>query len=126
MANVDPELAGQAAALLRFREAFAPPRSRFLKEVASEYPLYDDDVVEFFRLAGAKYWCKFDYSPAKAMKILQDDASCSTADLEEVRGALTACVRAERFGMGAWEALLTSGRVQRLLGRLAELVGPRE
>ena len=85
------------------------------------YPVYPDDVVVFFQLAGQPCWSDYGYEPREAQRLLADDAFIATASLEQVKTMLTYCVRSERFGDGNWGALLESGRVVVLLRRLQAL-----
>lgn len=122
MPDTGPSLATQAAPLLRFRAAFAPPRTTFTRE-GGEYLDYDDDVAEFFHLVGQAPWVDTGYSPSEARRLVEDPAACARATLDEVRGGLTWLMRSERFGDGAWASALKAGWVQRLLDRLAVLAG---
>ncbi len=87
------------------------------------FPVYAEDVAEFFRLAGGPFWCDYAYRPAEAGRLLQDDAFIARATLDEVKTLLTYCVRGERFCDGHWEAVLQAGRISAILRRLAELRG---
>lgn len=110
MANPGPTLATQAAPLLRFRAAFAPPRTTFTRE-GGAYLAYDHDVAEFFRLVGQPPWVDTGYSPTDAGRLVEDPAACARATLDELRGAFTWIWRSERFGDGAWAAALKAGWV---------------
>jgi hypothetical protein len=122
----------QIAQLLRFLPLFEAPGRVFVSQwgggegtddggITAPYPVYADDVREFFQLASKPCWADREYVPAEAAKLLQNDALIQTATLEQVRTMLTYCVRAERFGDGSWEALLRSGRITAILQRLAVL-----
>jgi hypothetical protein len=93
------------------------------KAIQVPYPIYCDDVVEFFTLAGQTYWSDFDYHPREAYTMLNDDECISTASLDQVRTMLTYCVRGERFADGHWAHMLESGCIVALLRRLAVLRG---
>lgn len=82
------------------------------------YPIYDDDVADFFELAGQEFWCDFDYTLKGARRMLDDPLFIEQADLDEIKTMLTFCVRGERFCDGHWEAVLKNGRIQALLRRL--------
>ena len=85
------------------------------------YPVYADDVVEFFGVVGQHFWSDYQYHPQTAGQMLADDERVAAASLAEVKTMLTYCVRGERFCDGHWGAMLESGRVVALLRRLAEL-----
>ena len=116
------------AALLKFLPGFERPGREFATwrgcgqqsdALTLPYPDYDEDVVEFFGLAGQECWSDFGYRPEAAWRMLSDDAAVARAGLEEVKTMLTYCVRSERFGDGNWQSLLKEGRVAALLRRLA-------
>ena len=85
------------------------------------YPVYLEDVEQFYRLAGQPCWSDYDYEPEKAARVLQDDAFIQRATLAEVKTMLTYCVRGERFSDGHWAAMLESRRIVALLKRLRAL-----
>jgi hypothetical protein len=118
--------------LLLFLPRFERPGSRFIKTwsggqktaggaLTFPYPIYEEDVVVFFRLAGQPWWSDYQYDPAKAAKMLGDDEFIRASTLDDVRTMLTYCVRGERFGDGHWGHVLETGRVAALLRRLAVL-----
>jgi len=118
--------------LLRFLPLFENPNREYVKDwgggettaegaITVPYPIYCDDVLEFYTLAGQTYWSDFDYNPREAYDMLSDDECISTASLDELRTMLTYCVRGERFADGHWAYMLESGRVVALLRRLAAL-----
>jgi len=119
-------------ALLRFLPLFEAPGTQFVHhwaggELTEEgtltvpFPVYTDEVLLFFRLAGQTWWSDFGYNPREAREMLKDDAFIARATLDEVRTMLTYCVRAERFGDGMWAYLIESGQIVALLRRLAVL-----
>ncbi len=85
------------------------------------YPVYADDVLRFFWLAGQPWWSDFEYEPRRAHEMLYDDDLVRAATLDQVRTMLTYCVRGERFADGHWNHVLQEGRVTALLRRLAAL-----
>lgn len=89
--------------------------------ISLPYPVYEDDVEEFFRLLGHHGWIDYAYRPEEAARMLADDAAVGRASLEQIRGMLTYCSRGERFGDGHWEQLLKNGRIAALLRRLAAI-----
>ena len=118
--------------LLRFLPVFEDPDRVYVKgwgggeptgdgAITVPYPIYCDDVLEFFTLAGQTHWSDFEYQPREAGAMLSDDALIATASLDEIRTMLTYCVRGERFGDGHWAYMLESGRILALLRRLAAL-----
>jgi hypothetical protein len=117
---------GRIDELLAFLPAFERPGRTYVKAWAGgpgcfPYPVYEDDVLAFFHVAGKPRWMDYDYKPGHARQMLEDGDAIQTRSLADIRTMLTYCVRAERFGDGAWEHLLQTGRVQAILRRLAVL-----
>ncbi len=113
-------------ALLAFLPGFEVRGRKFVRKWRGgdgtfPFPEYEEDVVAFFRLAGRKVWSDYEYEPATAHEMLYDDDVIAHATLDEIKTMLTYCVRGERFGDGLWGHVLTGGRVQALLRRLAEI-----
>ena len=118
--------------LLRFLPVFENPDREYVKDwgggemtsdgaITVPYPIYCDDVLEFFTLAGQAHWADYGYKPREAHAMLNDDDVISSASLDQIKTMLTYCVRGERFADGHWAHMLESGRVAALLRRLAEL-----
>ena len=118
--------------LLRFLPQFENPDREYVKEwgggettsdgaVTVPYPIYCDDVLAFFTLAGQTHWADYDYKPQEAYRMLSDDDLVSSASLDQIKTMLTYCVRGERFADGHWAHMLESGRIVALLRRLAVL-----
>jgi hypothetical protein len=118
--------------LLRFLPRFDVPGRAFIERwgggkkteggaITMPYPVYPEDVLAFYRLAGQPCWSDYDYVPQEAGRMLQDDAVIRRATLAEIVTMLTYCVRGERFGDGHWAAMLESGRIVALLQRLRAL-----
>ena len=118
--------------LLRFLPIFREPGGKFVVEWAGgektedgamtmHYPVYTEVVEEFFSLAGQSCWCDYNYTPKEAREMIEDEAFIQRATLEEIKTMLTFCVRGERFSDGHWAAMLESGKVTRILERLAVL-----
>lgn len=121
--STDLVTAADVDALLAFLPGLRRPGRRFTvpSPDSSPYPAYAPDVLGFFRLAGRPPWCDQAYRPAEAARRLAQADLVARADLAQVRAMLTYCVRAERFGDGAWVHLLESGQLFRLLDRVREL-----
>jgi hypothetical protein len=128
-AGISPERMDE---LLRFLPLFENPDRVYVREwgggevthdgsIQVPYPIYCDDVYEFFALAGRTHWADFEYRPREAGAMLSDDEFIATASLDEIRTMLTYCVRGERFGDGHWAHMLETGRILALLRRLAAL-----
>ena len=128
-AGISPERMDE---LLRFLPLFEEPDRAYVREwgggevtddgsIQVPYPIYCDDVYEFFALAGQTRWSDFEYDPREAYAMLSDDKFIATASLDEIRTMLTYCVRGERFGDGHWAHMLETGRILALLRRLAAL-----
>jgi ADP-ribosylglycohydrolase len=124
----EPTLA-QIDALLRFLPLFDVPDRDFVERWAGgektesgattvPYPIYPEDVLAFYQLAGQPCWSDDDYEPVKADQMLEDDALIRGATMSEVKTMLTYCVRGERFSDGHWAAMLRMGRIVALLKRL--------
>ena len=118
--------------LLRFLPLFENPDRAYVRAwgggdmttdgaITMPYPVYCDDVLEFYTLAGQTHWSDFDYNPREARAMLSDDRFISTASLGEIRTMLTYCVRGERFADGHWAHMLESGRIVAILRRLAAI-----
>ena len=115
-------------ALLRFLPLFERPGRTFARwgeveknadgSISLPFPVYDEDVEEFFRVVGQRGWLDYGYKPAEAERMLWDAELVAGASLEQVRSMLTYCLRGERFGDGHWEALLKGGQLVALLRRL--------
>ena len=118
--------------LLAFLPLFDVPDRTFIKRWAGgkqggsggfhvPYPIYEDDVMQFYGLAGQPWWNDYGYDPRRSGEMLQDDEFIAQASLDEVKEMLTMCVRGERFGDGFWAAMLETGRIVALLKRLSVL-----
>ena len=118
--------------LLRFLPLFEDPDRAYVKgwgggeptgdgAFTVPYPIYCDDVLQFYTLAGQGPWCDYAYKPREAYAMLSDDAFIASASIDQIRTMLTYCVRGERFGDGHWAHMLESGRIVALLRRLAAL-----
>ena len=117
--------------LLRFLPHFDVPGRAFVESwegektdsgaMAMPYPVYPEDVEQFYQLAGQPCWSDYDYEPREAARMLEDDAFIRRATLAEVLTMLTYCIGGERFSDGHWGAMLASGKVVALLKRLRVL-----
>jgi hypothetical protein len=118
--------------LLQFLEPFEEPDRSFVKRWAGgerrddgvmsiPYPIYTEDVLEFFHLAGQPFWSDTQYDPTEAAEQLADDGFIQAATLDQAKTLLTYCVRGERFSDGHWGEVLKSGRISAILRRLAVL-----
>ncbi|MBC7930563.1 MAG: hypothetical protein H7Z38_08335 [Rubrivivax sp.] len=115
-------------ALLDFLPQFEKPGRTFAKwgeveknadgSIGFPFPVYDDDVEEFFSRVGQHGWLDYGYKPEAAARMLEDSEFIERASLEQVKTMLTFCVRGERFCDGHWEWLLTGGQLVALLRRL--------
>ena len=119
--------------LVRFLPLFSVPGREFIKKlgggqptqdgqaITMPFPIYDDDVAEFFHLAGQPCWSNYGYDPKQAQEMIGNDRLIARATLEHIKTMLTYCVRGERFSDGHWYAMLKSGRITAILQRLAVL-----
>ena len=115
-------------ALLEYLPLFEKPGREFAKwggleknadgSLSFPFPVYDDDVEEFFRLVGQHGWLDYGYKPEEAARMLADAEFIERASLEQVKTMLTYCLRGERFCDGHRESLLEGGQIVALLRRL--------
>jgi hypothetical protein len=129
--NKEQITGAQIDELLAFLPLFEVPDRTFIKRWEGgksagggfhvPYPIYDDDVQKFYRLAGQPWWSDRGYDPKRSVEMIQDDEFIARATLAEVKEMLTLCVRGERFGDGYWATMLETGRIVALLRRLAVL-----
>jgi hypothetical protein len=118
-------------ALLEFLPLFERPGRTFAKwgkvernadgSFSLPYPVYDEDVEEFFRRVGQHGWLDYGYKPEEAARMLEDSKFIERASLEQVKTMLTYCVRGERFCDGHRESLLLGGQIVALLRRLKSI-----
>ena len=112
--------------LLAFLPGFEQPGRKFIRawrggDGTFPYPVYDEDVMAFFRLTGQGVWSDYQYEPRTAGEMLYSDAVIAAATIQQIKTMLTYCVRGERFSDGHWAHVLKTGRIQALLHRLAAL-----
>ena len=114
-------------ALLAFLPLFEMPGRTFTQWRGGEksgdvltmpFPVYDEDVKEFFTLAGQSCWTDYGYKPEDAARMLEDEEFVRRANLEQVKTMLTYCARGERFCDGLRESLLEGRQIVALLRRL--------
>lgn len=114
--------AAQIDALLALWPAVQALREPWLpSEGAGHWPSYHPAVWAFFSEAGRPWWSDYGYVPSEQGPRLQDPGFVAGASLSELRSLLTFCVRSERFGDGAWGALVCHGRLAPVMERLAAL-----
>ncbi|MBN2836308.1 MAG: hypothetical protein JXR48_15225 [Candidatus Delongbacteria bacterium] len=85
------------------------------------YPEYDRKIYDFIKVASSEYWDDYDYNPEIAGRMLEDEETIKTADIDMIKTMLTYCVRGERFCSGHWGAMVSDGVIRRLLQRLSDL-----
>jgi Family of unknown function (DUF6508) len=118
--------------LLHFMPAFANPGPQHEPDwqggerladgsISMPYPSYSAEVIEFYRLAGQSCWMDYEYQPMAAAELVADDARIAVASLAQIKTMLTYCVRGERFSDGHWAAMIRTGRIAAILGRLQQL-----
>jgi hypothetical protein len=118
-------------ALLEFLPLFERPGRTFARwgdveknadgSISLPFPVYDEDVEEFFRRVGQRGWLDYGYKPEEAARMLADGELIGRASLGQIRAMLTFCVRGERFCDGHRESLLKGGQIVALLRRLAAI-----
>lgn len=118
--------------LLRFLPRFKVPGRVWIERVGGGqetadgavtmyYPLYCEDVLAFYQLAGQPWWSDYGYEPRVAAQMIADEERIARATLGEIKTMLTCCVRGERFSDGHWAAMLESGKIVAILRRLQML-----
>jgi len=115
-------------ALLEFLPQFEKPGRQFAQwdrleknadgSINFPFPIYNEDVDEFFKRVGQRGWIDVGYKPEEAARMLEDAEFIKQASLEQVKMMLTYCVRGERFCDGLRESLLSGGQIVALLRRL--------
>ena len=85
------------------------------------WPIYDEVVDEFIRIASNECWMDYDYQPEEAIRMFKNDDFIKSAGLDEIKTMLTYFVRGERFSDGHWGGMIEGGYIRRLLLRIAEL-----
>lgn len=127
-----PPTQGDIKKLLAFLPSLETPGRTFVRQWAGgektgersfnvSYPVYEEDVTNFFELAAQPCWNDSTYNPQSAGQMLEDTPAISKASMEDIRTMLTFCVRGERFCDGHWNAMLQSGKVVALLKRLQQI-----
>lgn len=81
-------------------------------------PNYPVPISTFFNYITSSPWCDYQYDPADTNDILN---RIDTANISEVRSALTAISRIERFCTGAWEDALENEYLSSVIERAREL-----
>jgi hypothetical protein len=86
------------------------------------WPIYREEVGEFFRLAGGEPWSDYGYQDKNPAAMLRDPRTIDNATLDQIKTMLTYFVRGERFGDGFWGEMIREGLIQRLLERLVMIL----
>ena len=87
-------------------------------EKKNTYPIYPDPITKFMRTLQLAPWAAYDYQPTETQGIFEN---IEAASLIEVKRALTAVARSERFSEGAWAALLEEKKLDPVIARLQVL-----
>lgn len=85
------------------------------------FPIYQQYVYDFFRVASNEFWNDSNYLNNPIAEMIKDDSFISAASFGQVKSLLTYCCRGERFCDGFWDYMLKTGRIQLILERLAKL-----
>lgn len=85
------------------------------------WPEYEETVTDFFHLAAEDCWMDYHYNPSEMKQFLMNEESIETANINEIRSALTYCVRGERFCDGHWAVMIEKGYIRQILERLAAI-----
>ncbi len=83
------------------------------------FPDYPDSVKTLMDALSASDWKGGNYLKQDNKAVLAD---IKAANLEQVRGLFTTYIRAERWGIGNWEALIKSGDIEPVIARARDLV----
>jgi hypothetical protein len=86
--------------------------------ITMTYPVYEQEVDEFIRVASKECWCDYQYVPEEAARMLENEQFIENASLSELKTMLTFCVRGERFRDGHMEAMIEKGKIRSILNRL--------
>ena len=89
--------------------------------ILMQWPIYQEEVEEFFRLAAEEQWCDYQYSPEQVAIDLNNVEVIREASLEKIVSMLTFSVRGERFCDGHWGSMIERGIISNLLLRLVEI-----
>lgn len=81
-------------------------------------PIYPKEITRFMKLLESPPWVSYEYKPKEIRGILE---SIENANTEEIKWALTAVARSERFCNGSWEEILTNRKLDPIFERLHEL-----
>lgn len=79
------------------------------------YPVYPEAITKFMRLLQLPPWAAYDYVPEKTEEIM---ASIENASIKEVKRALMAAARSERFCDGMWGKILEEKILDPVIERL--------
>jgi hypothetical protein len=85
------------------------------------WPVYSDDVEEFFQLTSKPCWSDTKYVPSEAGAMIDDEEFIKNATLAQCRTLLTYCTRGERFCSGHWGDMIKKGVIRSILNRLKEI-----
>jgi hypothetical protein len=132
MMKKEPVTRKEIDQLLRFLPLFDVPGESFIERweggveredgaITMPYPVYHEHVGQFFGCAGQACWSDYEYQPAEAARMVQDDEFIANAGIAEIKTMLTYCVRGERFCDGHWDEMLRTGRIVAILKRLRVL-----
>lgn len=81
-------------------------------------PSYIEEVRNFFRLVGNKFWTDYDYSQNISEDQLLADDFIKQATFEQIKSLLTFINRSEHFCDGCWNEYLKNGKIVLILKRL--------
>ena len=122
----------EAERLVEFLPGFMEPNRSFVKNWKGDidttagphqmpYPVYANDVIQFFNLIASSEWAARDYLNDRTNELVADPNSLVSSSVEEVCDVLTHCWRGERFCDGHHQSMLEAGVVQAALRRLQQL-----
>lgn len=118
--------------LVEFLPGFTEPNRSFVKTREGgvdttagphqmQYPVYANDVIQFFDLIASSEWAVRDYLNDHTSELVADPDQLTSGTIDEVCDVLTHCWRGERFCDGYHQSTLEAGVVQAALQRLEQL-----
>ena len=118
--------------LVEFLPGFTEPNRSFVKTWEGgvdttagphqmPYPVYANDVIQFFDLIASSEWAVRDYLNDHTSELVADPDRLVSSSIEEVCDVLAHCWRGERFCDGYHQSTLEAGVVQSALERLEQL-----
>ena len=116
--NSEPTADDFALLLRYFEEAMAGREAISWSDGFPDYPVYPEAVEALMDYISSSPWCNHEYEPGETKEILDH---IDSADMTQVRSALTAIARHERFCDGSWQGSLEDGILSPVIERARQL-----